>query len=68
MQEENIHEFSNSTIVGGFLKTFLQEGDIILVKGSQGVRMERAVGEIIADKKNKSNLLVRQEKEWLNKE
>jgi hypothetical protein len=30
--------------------------------------MERAVGEIIADKKNKSNLLVRQEKEWLNKE
>lgn len=68
MQEENIHEFSNSTIVGGFLKTFLQAGDIILIKGSQGIRMERAVGEIIADKKNKNNLLVRQEKEWLEKE
>lgn len=68
MQQENIHEFANSTLTGVFLKTFIKSGDIILVKGSQGIRMERAVGEIIADKKNKNKLLVRQEKEWLNKE
>lgn len=68
MQEENIHEFANSTLTGAFLKTFIKPGDIVLVKGSQGVRMERAVGEILADKKNKKNLLVRQEKEWLEKE
>ncbi len=68
MDENNIHEFANSTLTGAFLKTFIQKGDIILVKGSQSIRMERAVGEILHDKKNKNNLLVRQEREWLEKE
>ena len=37
------------------------------MKGSQGMRMERAVEAILLDQKNKSNLLVRQDDEWLAK-
>ena len=46
MLEKNIFEFNNSTEAGEFLQTFVKEDDIIFVKGSQGVRMERAVSAI----------------------
>jgi ABC-type nickel/cobalt efflux system permease component RcnA len=39
----------------------------VLIKGSQGMRMERAVEVLLKDPKKKKNLLVRQEKEWLEK-
>ena len=67
MKEENIFEFKDSNKAGHFVKDFVQNADIILVKGSQGVRMEKIVGEIMLDKKYKNKLLVRQEKEWLEK-
>jgi len=59
-----IFEFANSTQAGEFLKTFVKRGDLILIKGSQGMRMERAVEAILLDKENKEKLLVRQEEEW----
>ena len=68
MSEENIFEFTNSKEAGEFIKTFIQKGDLVLVKGSQGMRMERVVGEILMDQKNKFKLLVRQDPEWLKKE
>lgn len=67
MDDENIFEFLNSREAGEFLKTFVQKNDFVLIKGSQGMRMEHAVEAILEDKKNKSELLVRQDKEWLNK-
>jgi len=67
MDENNIFEFLGSIEAGVFLKTFLKKDDFVLVKGSQGMRMERAVGEILLDQANKSTLLVRQDKEWLEK-
>jgi UDP-N-acetylmuramoyl-tripeptide--D-alanyl-D-alanine ligase len=67
MNEKNIFEFSYSHDAGEFLKTFVQKGDIVLVKGSQGMRMERAVEAILLDQENKEKLLVRQDKEWLKK-
>ncbi|MFA5936341.1 MAG: Mur ligase family protein [Candidatus Paceibacterota bacterium] len=63
----NTFEFLNSFEAGEFLKTFIQKGDFILIKGSQGMRMERAVEAILEDKKNKENLLVRQDEEWKKK-
>jgi hypothetical protein len=57
----------DSRETGEFLKTFVQKNDLILIKGSQGVRMERAVESILLDKKNKKNLLVRQDEEWKKK-
>jgi UDP-N-acetylmuramoyl-tripeptide--D-alanyl-D-alanine ligase len=67
MNKENIFEFSNSYEAGEYLKTAVQKGDSVLIKGSQGVRMERAVEAILLDQENKSKLLVRQDKEWLAK-
>jgi len=68
MNEKNIFEFNNSRETGKFLKTFVKNGDLVLVKGSQGMRMERAVEAVLKDKENKEKLLVRQDKEWLEKE
>ena len=68
MDKEKIFEFSSSRETGEFLKTFVKKGDLVLIKGSQGIRMERAVEKILEDQKNKNKLLVRQDKEWLEKE
>jgi len=67
MPEENIFDFENSKEAAKFLKTMVQKNDLIFVKGSQGMRMERAVEIILLDKKNKNNLLVRQDPEWIAK-
>ena len=62
-----IFEFLDSSEAGNFVKSFVQKKDIVLVKGSQGMRMERVVAEILLDQKNKNKLLVRQDDEWLRK-
>lgn len=43
------------------------KGDIILIKGSQGVRMEKAVRALMAEPERASELLVRMEEEWKNR-
>ena len=62
-----IFEFSDSSEAGEAVKNIIQEGDLILVKGSQSARMEKAVEKIMAHPENKENLLVRQEEEWKNR-
>jgi hypothetical protein len=39
------------------------EGDVVLVKGSQGIRTERVMERLLADEADRKHL-VRQEKEW----
>lgn len=67
MDIKSIFKFLDSREAGEFLKTFIQKNDFVLIKGSQGMRMERAVEAILRDKEKKSELLVRQDEEWLNK-
>jgi UDP-N-acetylmuramoyl-tripeptide--D-alanyl-D-alanine ligase len=62
--EKEIYFFDNSVTAGKFLNGVVEKGDIVLVKGSQGVRMERAIEAIMAHPEEKSKVLPRQEKEW----
>lgn len=62
-----IFEFSDAMEAGEAVKKIIQEGDLILVKGSQSARMEKTVESIMAHPKNKEILLVRQEAEWKNR-
>lgn len=65
MDRGHILIFSDSVSAGDYLNQVIKAGDLILVKGSQGVRMERVIERIMANPENKVDLLVRQDKEWL---
>ncbi len=64
MAEDAIFQFDNAIEAGKFLKDFVKKGDITLLKGSQSMRMEKAVFEIMANPQQAKDLLVRQEEEW----
>jgi UDP-N-acetylmuramoyl-tripeptide--D-alanyl-D-alanine ligase len=64
MPESNIFQFDNSRQAGIELQGMLHGGDVVLIKGSQGVRMEKTVEEVMANPSEKDKLLVRQESEW----
>ncbi len=61
------YSFSRSEEAGDFLKDFIQAGDIVLIKGSQGIKAERIVERVMAHPEDKEKLLVRQDKEWQNR-
>ena len=65
--QKNIYHFDSSKTTAKFLEGMIEKGDILLIKGSQGVRLERAVEAIMKNKELKSKLLCRQDKEWRNK-
>jgi UDP-N-acetylmuramoyl-tripeptide--D-alanyl-D-alanine ligase len=67
MDEHRVISFADSNSAGRFLQDTIKQGDVILVKGSQGVRMERVVKELMADPLSAKDLLVRQTGEWENK-
>ncbi|MCK9352157.1 MAG: Mur ligase family protein [Candidatus Paceibacterota bacterium] len=69
MDENNIYQFESSREAGKYLEKLIGDGDIVLVKGSQGsgtnkIRMEQAVEEIMAEPEKAGELLVRQGEEW----
>ena len=64
MNKDRCFNFNTSEEAGKFVQQKIKQGDIILVKGSQGVRMEKVVKEIMAEPLKAKELLVRQEKPW----
>ncbi len=64
MSEENILQFEDAEKAGDEMAQLVQEGDCVLVKGSQSMRMEKAVKELMAEPERAEELLVRQDVEW----
>ena len=67
MSEKNIFQFDNSVEAGEMLKEMIKKNDVVLLKGSQSIRMEKAVVQIMSEPQKAGELLVRQEEEWLNR-
>lgn len=65
LPQEGIHHYPDPLEAAKFLSTILEEGDTILVKGSQNrVRLEKLVAALMADPSRAGEMLVRQEKHW----
>ena len=62
--QENIFYFASPMDGAKKVKELVGEGDYILVKGSQGMRMEKIVEEVMQDPGEKERLLCRQDKHW----
>ncbi|MEW6408248.1 MAG: UDP-N-acetylmuramoyl-tripeptide--D-alanyl-D-alanine ligase [Patescibacteria group bacterium] len=67
MSKDKIFEFEEGKAVEAakFVQNkILKKGDLVLIKGSQGMRLERAVRELMAEPLKAKELLVRQSREW----
>ncbi|KKR20124.1 MAG: UDP-N-acetylmuramoyl-tripeptide-D-alanyl-D-alanine ligase [Candidatus Moranbacteria bacterium GW2011_GWA2_39_41] len=61
---KNIFYFESPDEAGKKLREIMQTGDLILVKGSQGMRMEKLVEEVMSDPTQAKKLLCRQTEKW----
>lgn len=61
------YELGESARAGEELLREIREGDVILVKGSQGIRMEKAVKVLMAEPGHAPEILVRQDEAWENR-
>ncbi len=57
--------FADSVQAGDFLEQDIMKKDVILIKGSQGMRMEKIVMKLMKEKERREELVVRQGREWL---
>lgn len=61
---DRVIAFDTSSEAAMAMGDIVRAGDVVLVKGSQSMRMERVVKELLEDKFKAGDLLVRQEEEW----
>jgi len=64
MTDEQILQYEDARAAGAELKNLLEPGDAVLAKGSQSMRCERVVEEIMLEPERAAELLVRQDREW----
>ncbi len=64
LHDSVIFQHEDVAKAGKELQLFLQPGDVVLVKASQGVRAERVVEEVMAEPEYAAELLVRQDTAW----
>jgi len=65
--EDHVYYFNSSPEAGRFLQDKIHENDILLIKGSQGMRMEHIVKELMAEPLRAGEMLCRQDETWLKK-
>ncbi|MFA5643949.1 MAG: Mur ligase family protein [Patescibacteria group bacterium] len=61
---DNIFVFPNVSSSKDFVKDRISSNDIVLLKASQGVRLEKLVKEIMNNSSQAEELLVRQDSQW----
>ena len=64
LPDDKILQYEDARRAGEELAGLLRSGDIVLLKGSQSVHMERAVKALMEHPEQAGEILVRQEKEW----
>ena len=64
MKESRVIEYTDAEAAGADLPHLLKPGDVVLIKGSQGMRMERIVYAVMAEPERAGELLVRQDILW----
>jgi len=64
--EKSIHHFPDPIIAETNIRSLIRPGDLILVKGSQGLRMELIVNSLLSERsaEEKQILLCRQSEAW----
>jgi len=67
LEDDYIFYFDHPEEAGRFLQQRIKEGDVLLVKGSQGARLEKIVKELMLEPEKAAELLVRQGSEWSDK-
>ncbi len=64
MPVEHTHTAPDSEAAGSMVRELLRAGDVVLFKGSQSTRMERAVAQVLMNPSIDRSKLVRQDEEW----
>lgn len=64
---DRIFYFEDPVLAGKKLQQVIKAKDLVLIKGSQGMRMEKIVEEVMAEPQDAEKLLCRQDKKWRNK-
>ncbi len=64
LPETSVFEYDGAREAADALVGMVKEGDLVLIKGSQGIRTERIVTRLLANPEDTKNL-IRQEQEWL---
>ena len=61
-----VHFCDNSEITGGYISERIKpaNGDLIIIKGSQGIRMEKITKALMKNPNEAEKLLVRQDSRW----
>jgi UDP-N-acetylmuramoyl-tripeptide--D-alanyl-D-alanine ligase len=67
MPAGSVRSFDNAEQAAEHVRSMIKPGDVVLIKGSQSMRMERATKALMSAPESSAKLLVRQEREWLEK-
>jgi len=63
-KKKNVLEFGDSEEAAKKLPELIEPGDLILIKGSQGMRMEKIVEALMSEPERAPELLCRQDEAW----
>lgn len=64
MPRRSVYSFTETNEAARFLQSIIRAGDLVLIKASQGVRLEQITEEVMAHPEDAPKLLVRQTKTW----